>query len=47
MRILEHTQSFSKIRPSDQVFDPARQTFCQFHDNRNENVATGAYTRFL
>ena len=55
----EHTQSFSKIWPSDLVFDPTWHIFklgqdfiklnilTKFHDDYTENVASKAYTRFF
>ena len=56
---LEHTQGFSKVWPSDLVFDPTWPNFTlvrdfmktniltNFHDNRTENVASRVYTRFF
>ena len=56
---LERTQSFSKIWPSDLVFDPTWPNFnlvqdfmktnilTKFHEDRTENVASRAYTRFF
>ena len=56
---LQHIQGFSKIWPSDLVFDPTLPIFelvwyfiktynlKKFPDNRIENVASGAYTRFF
>ena len=55
---LEHTQGFSKVWPSDLVFDPTWPIFqvvrdfmktnilTNFHDNRTENVASRVNTWF-
>ena len=54
---LERTQGFSKIWPSDLVFDPTWPNFelvqdfnktnilTKFYEDRTENVASRAYTR--
>ena len=56
---LQHTQGFSKIWPSDLVFDPTWPNFTlvrdfiktniqtNFHKYLTENVASRAYTRFF
>ena len=56
---LERTEGFSKIWPSDLVFDPTWPIFeliqdiiqtnilTNFHEYPTENVASRAYTRFF
>ena len=56
---LGRNQGFSKIWPSDLIFDPTWPNFelvrvflkenilTKFHDNQTENVASWAYTRFF
>ena len=59
MWFLELTQGFSKIWPSDLVSDPKWHKFelvqdfiktnilTKFHEDRTENVASRAYTKFF